>query len=63
MLLKARGYATGAAVSSYVLRGDTGMREMFDFYEDSLNPAAGAAFPCATCPITVRPTWPITPSR
>jgi tetratricopeptide (TPR) repeat protein len=43
-LLKARGYATGAAVSSYVLRGDTGMRAMFDFYEDTLNPPPGAAF-------------------
>jgi arylsulfatase A-like enzyme len=33
-LLKARGYATGAAVSAYVLRGETGMREGFDFYDD-----------------------------
>jgi arylsulfatase A-like enzyme/predicted negative regulator of RcsB-dependent stress response len=43
-LLKANGYATGAAVSSYVLRGDTGLRDAFDFYEDSVSPAPGAAF-------------------
>ena len=43
-LLKAKGYATGAAVSSYVLRGDTGLREAFDFYEDSVSPPPGAAF-------------------
>ncbi|HJQ38576.1 MAG TPA: sulfatase-like hydrolase/transferase [Thermoanaerobaculia bacterium] len=43
-LLKANGYATGAAVSSYVLRGDTGLRDAFDFYDDSVSPPAGAAF-------------------
>jgi arylsulfatase A-like enzyme len=35
-LLAERGYATGAAVSAYVLRGDTGMRSLFDFYDDSM---------------------------
>lgn len=34
--LAERGYATGAAVSSYVLRAETGLGDMFDFYEDSL---------------------------
>ena len=43
-LLKARGYATGAAVSSYVLRADTGMAPLFDFYEDGIDPSAGGAF-------------------
>lgn len=43
-LLKRSGYATGAAVSSYVLRGDTGLRDAFDFYEDSASPSQGAAF-------------------
>ena len=43
-LLRARGYATGAAVSSYVLRGDTGLRATFDWYEDALDPRPGAAF-------------------
>lgn len=33
-MLRASGYATGAAVSAYVLRGDTGLRESFDFYDD-----------------------------
>ncbi len=35
-LLKRRGYATGAAVSSYVLRGATGLDRDFDFYEDGV---------------------------
>ena len=40
-LLKARGYATGAAVSAYVLRGPTGLDAGFDFYSDVAT-AAGA---------------------
>ena len=43
-LLKARGYATGAAVSSYVLRGETGLAALFDEYEDSLDPRDGKGF-------------------
>jgi len=43
-LLKAHGYATGAAVSSYVLRADTGLAWLFDDYEDSLNPRPGSPF-------------------
>jgi len=43
-LLRARGYATGAAVSSYVLRADTGLAPLFDFYEDGIDPSAGGAF-------------------
>lgn len=35
-LLAANGYGTGAAVSSYVLRGETGLRSLFDFYDDSM---------------------------
>ena len=35
-LLAQRGYTTGAAVSAYVLRGDTGLRSLFDFYDDSM---------------------------
>jgi len=35
-LLKARGYATGGAISAYVLRADTGIGPLFDFYDDSL---------------------------
>jgi len=35
-LLAARGYATGAAVSAYVLRGDTGLRSIFDSYDDAM---------------------------
>jgi choline-sulfatase len=35
-LLKARGYATAAAVSAYVLRGKTGLSASFDLYEDDI---------------------------
>jgi tetratricopeptide (TPR) repeat protein len=43
-LLKQQGYATGAAVSSYVLRADTGLGSAFDFYDDAIPVAtAGAA--------------------
>ncbi|HET9768428.1 MAG TPA: sulfatase, partial [Thermoanaerobaculia bacterium] len=35
-LLAAQGYATGAAVSAYVLRGETGLGPLFDSYDDSL---------------------------
>ncbi len=34
-LLAAGGYATGAAVSAYVLRADTGLGAVFDAYDDS----------------------------
>ena len=35
-MLKERGYKTGAAVSSFVLRRKMGLAEEFDFYEDSI---------------------------
>ena len=37
-LLKANGYATGAAVSAFVLRKDTGIGRGFDFYDDQVEP-------------------------
>jgi len=37
-LLASAGYATGAAVSSFVLRAETGMATGFDLYEASLDP-------------------------
>jgi tetratricopeptide (TPR) repeat protein len=40
-LLRQRGYATGAAVSSYVLRSETGLGALFDFYEDSFGTIPG----------------------
>ncbi len=40
-LLKARGYATGGAVSAFVLRRGTGFAEGFDFFEDAIVDAAG----------------------
>jgi len=43
-LLHDRGYATGAAVSSFVLRGETGLGNLFDAYDDATNARAGAAF-------------------
>ncbi|HEX2122510.1 MAG TPA: sulfatase-like hydrolase/transferase, partial [Thermoanaerobaculia bacterium] len=42
-LLKTRGYATGAAVSSFVLRAETGVARGFDFYEDDVEAMAGKA--------------------
>lgn len=35
-ILRENGYATGAAVSAFVLRATTGMGESFDFYEDQI---------------------------
>lgn len=35
-ILKAKGYATGAAVSAYVLRGSSGLGRDFDEYEDRI---------------------------
>ena len=42
-VLKSKGYATGAAVSSYVLRSDTGISAGFDDYDDSIPVAAAGA--------------------
>jgi choline-sulfatase len=41
--LKAAGYATGAAVSAYVLRAETGMATDFDFYDGAIDAKAGQA--------------------
>lgn len=35
-ILKTQGYATGGAVSAYVLQGKMGLQTGFDFYEDSV---------------------------
>src|SRR5947209_13903469 len=37
-VLKKNGYATGAAVSAYVLRHETGIARGFDFYDDQVEP-------------------------
>jgi arylsulfatase A-like enzyme/Flp pilus assembly protein TadD len=42
-LLKGRGYATGAAVSAWVMRGVTGLGDGFDFYEDRIAAPPGGA--------------------
>jgi choline-sulfatase len=42
-LLKKKGYATGAAISAYVLRGTTGLRAAFDDYDDNIAVREGAA--------------------
>jgi choline-sulfatase len=36
LILQQHGYATGGAVSAYVLQGRTGLATGFDFYEDSI---------------------------
>jgi choline-sulfatase len=42
-LLKKRGYATGAAVSAYVLRGASGLASVFDNYDDAIDVQPGEA--------------------
>jgi len=42
-LLKGRGYATGAAVSAYVLRGASGLGRAFDSYDDAIDVQPGEA--------------------
>ena len=42
-VLRENGYRTGAAVSSYVLRSETGLDDGFDLYDDSVPVTAGAA--------------------
>jgi choline-sulfatase len=37
-LLQGNGYATGAAVSAFVLRRDSGISRGFDFYDDEVEP-------------------------
>jgi arylsulfatase A-like enzyme len=41
-LLHARGYETGGAVSSYVLRRETGFGAMFDWFDDAIPVSGGA---------------------
>ncbi|PYQ51473.1 MAG: hypothetical protein DMF59_07730 [Acidobacteria bacterium] len=36
-ILKAKGYATGGAVSAIVLRGETGIKRGFDFWDDDID--------------------------
>jgi len=36
-LLKPKGYATGAAVSAVVLRGDSGLKRGFDFWDEDID--------------------------
>jgi arylsulfatase A-like enzyme len=35
-ILKSHGYATGAAVSAFILRGETGIGRGFDFFDDDI---------------------------
>jgi tetratricopeptide (TPR) repeat protein len=42
-LLKRNGYATGAAVSAFVLRKETGIDRGFDSYDDQIDPANSGA--------------------
>lgn len=37
-VLKANGYATGAAISAFVLRRESGLARGFDFYDDQVEP-------------------------
>jgi len=42
-VLRQAGYATGAAISAYVLRSATGVGPMFDFYDDGIAFESGVA--------------------
>jgi arylsulfatase A-like enzyme len=42
-ILRAAGYATGAAVSAFVLRGSAGLKDSFDFYDDDIQNEPGKA--------------------
>ncbi len=42
-LLRKGGYATGGAVSCYVLKGDSGVSRGFDFYDDEVEPPEAKA--------------------
>jgi arylsulfatase A-like enzyme/Flp pilus assembly protein TadD len=42
-LLKKGGYATGGAISCYVLKGDSGVGRGFDFYDDEVDPPEAKA--------------------
>ena len=56
-VLKARGYATAGAVSTFVLRGDTGMSRGFDEYHDvviDVLPAMSESFDPVKNPIEQR---------
>lgn len=44
-LLKARGYSTGAALSSFVMRRETGFDTDFDLYEDGSDASTDSAGP------------------
>jgi tetratricopeptide (TPR) repeat protein len=52
-LLRARGYATGAAVSTYVLRAATGISAGFDDYDDAIGIVDGAPLGALQRPGTV----------
>jgi len=60
-LLKSRGYATGAAVSAYVLRGTTGLAASFDDYDDAVAIRGGESFGAQQRPgretVAVARTW------
>lgn len=60
-MLRRSGYATGAAVSAYVMRGDTGLGSLFDFYDDQTsgqeNVAAGSLSRDGDKTVTAAEAW------
>jgi tetratricopeptide (TPR) repeat protein len=60
-MLRRRGYATGAAVSAYVMRGATGLGQAFDFYDDRTsgqeNVAAGNVSRAGAETLAVAEPW------
>ena len=59
--LRNAGYESAAAISSYVLRGNTGLTDAFDFYDDAIaseaNVALGRLQRPGTTTLEVAKTW------
>ncbi|HEX6096391.1 MAG TPA: sulfatase-like hydrolase/transferase [Thermoanaerobaculia bacterium] len=59
--LRAEGYESAAAISSYVMRGNTGLTDAFDFYDDAIaneaNVALGRLQRPGTTTLEVAKSW------
>jgi choline-sulfatase len=59
--LRAEGYESAAAISSYVMRGNTGLNDAFDFYDDAIaneaNVALGRLQRSGTTTLEVAKSW------
>lgn len=60
-MLRRSGYTTGGAVSAYVLRGETGLAPLFDFYDDRVagatNVSIGEVARAGTATVAASKEW------